>query len=150
MSIVLKCLEPRPMATKRLICVPHAGAGASIYRPWLALLPETIELYALQLPKREERYQAPALQDWESVEQALEEVATKLSPIPTVIFGHSLGSLLALLLARKIETWLAWTRLDHHPQLVGSMEMESMVIQPGQWLEFVHQYVPNAMESAGV
>ncbi|CAM5242391.1 hypothetical protein STENM327S_05159 [Streptomyces tendae] len=45
----------RPRATRRLICFPHAGAGASAYADWAGLLPPEIDLVAVQLPGRQNR-----------------------------------------------------------------------------------------------
>ena len=41
----------------RLICFPHAGAGAAAYADWARLLPPEIELVAVQLPGRSDEYQ---------------------------------------------------------------------------------------------
>jgi hypothetical protein len=46
----VRCFKPNPQAHLRLVCLPYAGGGASLYRPWAALLPDTIELCAIQLP----------------------------------------------------------------------------------------------------
>ncbi|CAM5489873.1 hypothetical protein SGRIM128S_08722 [Streptomyces griseomycini] len=39
----------------RLICFPHAGAGAGAYAEWAGLVPPDIELAAVQLPGRQNR-----------------------------------------------------------------------------------------------
>ena len=46
---------PRAGVELRLFTVPHAGCGASHFMPWRALLPQPIELNAVQLPGRERR-----------------------------------------------------------------------------------------------
>ncbi|HZH03347.1 MAG TPA: thioesterase domain-containing protein, partial [Myxococcaceae bacterium] len=48
--------RPRPNARVRLFCFPHAGGGASAYRQWADLVPEWVEICAVQLPGRETRF----------------------------------------------------------------------------------------------
>jgi len=83
------------MARARLVCFAYAGAGASMYHPWAALVPDTVEVCAVQPPGREWRAgeEPPtALARW------IDAVATELlaeSPLPVALFGHSLGALVA-------------------------------------------------------
>ncbi|MCA9540674.1 MAG: hypothetical protein KC620_17365, partial [Myxococcales bacterium] len=44
-----------PQATRRLICLPHAGGGSAAFARWRGALPADIELSALRLPGRETR-----------------------------------------------------------------------------------------------
>lgn len=46
-------------AVRRIVCFPHAGGGASFFRPWVKHLPPTVELLAVQYPGRENRYTEP-------------------------------------------------------------------------------------------
>ncbi|MEU6366626.1 thioesterase domain-containing protein [Streptomyces sp. NPDC046931] len=45
----------------QLFCLAHAGAGASVYRDWPALLAPGIEAVPVKLPGRESRHREPAL-----------------------------------------------------------------------------------------
>jgi len=45
-----------PQPQVRLVCFPWCGAGASVYRRLALGLPPHIELLAVQLPGREERF----------------------------------------------------------------------------------------------
>ena len=49
----------RPDAAMRLICLPHAGGGASSFHSLAALLPRDIEMLTVQLPGRESRLSEP-------------------------------------------------------------------------------------------
>jgi len=98
--IGLKCLAPRPMAAVRLLCIPYAGGGALAFHPWAALLPAHVEAYALQLPGREDAVREPPLLTWPEVIEALAEAVAPLPYMPTAVFGHSLGAVIALELAR--------------------------------------------------
>jgi surfactin synthase thioesterase subunit len=102
MSIVLKCLASRPMARVRLLCIPFAGAGVSAFSKWSPLLPETIEPFAVQLPGREERLRSTPFRSWQPMMDSLITAASSLPPLPTALFGHSLGAVIALDLARHL------------------------------------------------
>lgn len=98
--IGLKCLAPRPMASVRLLCIPYAGGGALAFHPWTALLPAHVEAYALQLPGREDAVREPPLVTWPALIDALADAVAPLPGMPTAVFGHSLGAVIALELAR--------------------------------------------------
>lgn len=85
---------PRPDASLRLVCLPHAGGGASAYREWASLLPPTVELVAVQLPGREERLDEPLIDDMNVLVDVLAAtIGSDLSPY--VLFGHSMGAAIA-------------------------------------------------------
>ena len=91
-----------PGARLRLLCLPFAGGGASVYRQWPDALPLDIDVCALQLPGRESRYREPA---YTRMDRLLPQLATVVSPRldrPYALFGHSMGALLALELAREL------------------------------------------------
>ncbi|WP_020384974.1 thioesterase II family protein [Kribbella catacumbae] len=92
---------PRPGAELRLVCFPHAGGAASAYREWAALLPERIELVAVQYPGRQDRFHEEPLTNFD---QLVEGIAAELPRLdgPTVYFGHSMGATVALEAARRM------------------------------------------------
>jgi len=51
---LLRIPHPNDQAEARLVCFPPAGAEAFMYDGWVALLPESIELCAVQLPEQEQ------------------------------------------------------------------------------------------------
>ncbi len=104
MSVRLLRLRPQTAPRVRLVCVPYAGAGVTPFRPWTRLLPEWIELCALQPPGREDRLSEAPLTDWSAMVDAC---AAALRPVadaqvPIAFYGHSLGALVVLELARDI------------------------------------------------
>lgn len=103
MTVRLRCLSPRPMASLRLLCIPFAGAGVGAFRGWAPLLPADVEAFAVQLPGREDRLGESALTDWRRMLDALVEAVAQLYAQPTAIFGHSLGSIVGLALARRMQ-----------------------------------------------
>jgi surfactin synthase thioesterase subunit len=89
----------------QLVCLPFAGAGASFFNEWKGLQP-SIEILAVQLPGREKRF---ADEPHVDVQRAADEVAASLKQesqpdVPTAIFGHSLGAVLAFEVARRMAT----------------------------------------------
>jgi medium-chain acyl-[acyl-carrier-protein] hydrolase len=94
--------QPRPSARVRLFCFPYAGIGASVYRPWAAELPQSVELLALQAPGREARFrEAPISDVGEMVGQMIGGILPYLDR-PMVFFGHSMGALVAFELIRRL------------------------------------------------
>lgn len=98
------CPLDRPNARLRLICFPHAGGGASAYRTWAGLVPETVEVHAVQLPGRESRLREACVT---SMRALIEDVTAAIQPLedrPFALFGHSFGALLAFETARRLAT----------------------------------------------
>ncbi len=96
--------RPQPGARLRLICLPHAGAGASTYFQWgVALQPDGIEVRAVQYPGRENRLAEPALGDARAMVAALADQWPALSGGgPCALYGHSMGALLGFELALEL------------------------------------------------
>jgi surfactin synthase thioesterase subunit len=85
-----------------LVCFPFAGAGASFFRPWSARLAGQFDVIAVQLPGREKRIgDPPHTEVSAAIGEALPELSRSLgSRRDVVVFGHSLGAVLAYELAR--------------------------------------------------
>ncbi|HEV2146495.1 MAG TPA: alpha/beta fold hydrolase [Longimicrobiaceae bacterium] len=98
----LRRLGGRPQPLVRLVCFPWCGAGASVYRKLAALLPDHVELLAVQLPGREDRFGERRLL---RMEQVVEQVVPDLVAVfdrPLALFGHSMGALVAHEAARAL------------------------------------------------
>lgn len=86
----------------RLFCLPYAGGGAAIYRQWPAEFPAATEVWAVQLPGREQRFGEPPLT---VTTHAAASLATALVPFleePFAFFGHSMGAAIAYETARIV------------------------------------------------
>src|SRR5262245_29487970 len=97
-------VRPRPnvSARLRLVCLPYAGGGASLFRLWPEGLPAVVEVCAIQLPGRETRLREPAHRHvGPLVVELAEALARSLEP-PLAIFGHSMGALIGFELARQM------------------------------------------------
>jgi surfactin synthase thioesterase subunit len=88
-----------------VLCLPHAGAGASYFWKWRQAAPKELNLIPLQLPGREERTDEEPHRDVSRavttlLPQVLEAVGSQLR---VAVLGHSLGAVLAYELARALE-----------------------------------------------
>lgn len=94
-------MNPIPLA-----CLPFAGAGASFFYPWDEIAGEEIRIVAVQPPGREWRITEEPYRDVSTAADGLYgEIAAALGsgsgPVPVILFGHSLGAVLAYELARR-------------------------------------------------
>lgn len=87
--------RPRPAASMRLVCLAHAGGSAGFFRGWTALLPDSMELVAVQYPGREDRLDEPAMDDMRTLVGALALAMPALLDRPYLLFGHSMGAAVA-------------------------------------------------------
>ncbi|WP_406276351.1 SDR family NAD(P)-dependent oxidoreductase [Nocardia sp. NBC_00881] len=98
-----RTFAPRLGTATRLYCFPHAGGSASTYLPWIDLLPEHIELHAIQLPGREDRAEEHPRSDLLALAEELSTaIAADSDQRRFAFFGHSGGSLLAFETARAL------------------------------------------------
>ncbi|WP_217222628.1 thioesterase II family protein [Streptomyces anulatus] len=112
-----------------LICLPFAGAGPSFFAPWQALAPEGLRILPVSLPGREKRFPEPA---HTSVAPAVDDAYAQVTAAlaggdggggPVVLFGHSMGAVLAYELAHRIE------------RSGGPVRLAALVVSgaPGPW-----------------
>ncbi|PYC16939.1 thioesterase II family protein [Pseudomonas mosselii] len=87
----------------RLLCFPHAGAGASIYHAWSNYLPSSVGIYGVLLPGREQRMHEPAFMDWQPLVEQISQVLAGWGDKPFIFYGHSLGGLLAYEVAKSLQ-----------------------------------------------
>ncbi len=92
-----------------LICLPFAGAGPSFFTPWQKVAPEGLRILPVSLPGREKRFPEPA---YTSAAPAVDDADAQVTAAlgaegggggPVVLFGHSMGAVLAYELAHRIE-----------------------------------------------
>ncbi|MEV2250870.1 alpha/beta fold hydrolase [Streptomyces sp. NPDC050147] len=102
------CWNPAPEARIRLLCVPPAGTGAAMFRPWATALAPDIEVIAVRLPGRETRFgEQPATHVDDLVPELLDGLRPWLKA-PHAWFGHSMGALVAFEACRmSLRTGLA-------------------------------------------
>src|SRR5579859_3082978 len=100
-SWVSRC-RPGRSTRLRLFCFPYAGAGASIFRTWTEGLPADVEVCPIQLPGRGSRLMERPYSRLSPLVEALAEALVTYLDKPFAFFGHSLGTLVAFELARRL------------------------------------------------
>jgi surfactin synthase thioesterase subunit len=108
-----------------LLCVPFAGAGPSFFHPWKDLAADRWRVVSVELPGRERRImEEPYRNVVEAAKNTVDDVVAELGPgARTVLFGHSLGAVLAYELVHLLAT-----RDVHVERLVVSGS-------PGPWTQ---------------
>ena len=97
------CFRPRENATKRIICFPPAGVGASFYSKWHQRLPEAIEVWALQLPQREFLTEQKLTASVPELLSLITGEITEIIDKSTTLYGHNFGASLAFLATSWLE-----------------------------------------------
>ena len=109
-----------------LLCLPCAGASATMYLRWRALLPAWVRVVPVELPGRGSRLGEAAVEDFDTLVQlltaelarrpdgahqahaahapreALGALGAPTAGTPFALFGHSMGALLADGIARRL------------------------------------------------
>jgi medium-chain acyl-[acyl-carrier-protein] hydrolase len=88
---------------QRLLCLPYAGGSCTIFRNWARVLPPDVEVLPIQLPGRGARHQERPPSSIEETSAQLSEAITPFLDRPYMIFGHCVGALIALELARFLD-----------------------------------------------
>jgi medium-chain acyl-[acyl-carrier-protein] hydrolase len=93
-------LRRRPSARGTLLCFPYSGAGAPAFRALAQLMGDDVEVAALTPAGRGHRLREPPAA---SVAAVASDALAGLAPLtpPFVLYGHSLGALVAFELARQ-------------------------------------------------
>ncbi|MBT2364795.1 thioesterase [Streptomyces sp. ISL-10] len=85
----------------KLICLHHAGGSPSVFEPWVRAAPEELDVIALELPRSQDSATRRLYGTTEELVPVLaEDVAEKAACDDYVLFGQSMGGLLAYLVTR--------------------------------------------------
>ncbi len=93
-------LDPSPV---RLFCFAHAGGGSAFFRPWRDLLQPEVALCPVLLPGREARTREVPYRRVADLVGPICDALTPLLDRPYALFGHSMGSVVAYEVARRLE-----------------------------------------------
>ena len=92
MGADLTCYRTAGSARFSLVCLPHAGGNEAAFRHWAAQLPPDVGLYAARYPGRLGRH--PAARSLAELAAPVFRAVCEL-PEPVVLFGHSMGAVVA-------------------------------------------------------
>jgi medium-chain acyl-[acyl-carrier-protein] hydrolase len=97
--------HPNPEAQWHLFCFPYTGGSASLFRPWAVagLLSPGIEVHAIELPGRGTRQDEPPMTEFTELTDPLSDALLPFAKKDIVLFGHSLGGLMAFEVARQLQ-----------------------------------------------
>jgi pyochelin biosynthetic protein PchC len=87
----------------RLVCFPHAGGSASAYRSWPELLPDDLDVLAVQYPGRQDRLREPCMTSIDHLAEAIADALVPFLDRPLALFGHSMGASVAHEVALRLE-----------------------------------------------
>ena len=88
----------------KLFCIPYAGGSATVYYKWNNYLKNNIELIPVELSGHGARFNEKLHTNMKSmIEDIYNNIKDKLNDGPYMIFGHSMGALIAYELLYKIK-----------------------------------------------
>lgn len=90
-------------ARARLLCLPHAGGGAAVFRPWHACVGDGIEVCAVVPPGRDHRWKEDPFRVMSALADAVVEAIWPWLDRPFALFGHSLGAAVAYEIACRLD-----------------------------------------------
>ncbi len=89
-------------AAIRVFCLPSAGGSAAAYRGWAGAAPR-LDVVAVELPGHGRRITEPPVATMAGLVRAVAHgIGPLLHDLPYVLFGHSMGGLVAFELAREL------------------------------------------------
>lgn len=95
--------HPIPDAQVKLICLPHAGGSASFYFSLSRSLFPTVDVLAIQYPGRQDRLGEKCIDTIEELADSIFQIVRAQADRPLILFGHSMGAILAFEVARRLE-----------------------------------------------
>lgn len=96
-------LDEKPDASVRLLCFHHAGGSALSLMPVVRDIKGDVEVCLFELPGRGMLQEEEHLSNFEEARDYLLERVNECIDRPCVIFGHSLGGLLAYSVAASLD-----------------------------------------------
>lgn len=90
-------------AVARLVCLPHAGATYAAFASWPSFLSPDIEVRAVALPGRGQRFNEPLIRDMTTLMDGLALAVSKLTDLPVALYGSCMGAVSALALAKTLK-----------------------------------------------
>jgi pyochelin biosynthesis protein PchC len=94
----LRCRAVKPHALAKVVCLPHAGGSAGFFRDWSA---PGVDVLGVQYPGRGDRIAEPCAASVSELARAIAAVICRTWAV--VLFGHSLGAILAFEAASLLE-----------------------------------------------
>ena len=89
-------------AMLKVFCLPYAGGSAQVFRSWCLSRPSGMEIVPLEFPGRGSLIREPVCRSLEELVLRVAEDIESHRDGPYVLFGHSLGALVAFEASREM------------------------------------------------
>ena len=87
----------------KVYCLPYAGGSKSIYHDWINEYKDVAEIIPVEYSGHGSRFGEELYTSADSMAEDVYNIISGDEPKNYIIFGHSMGSLIALLTAEKLE-----------------------------------------------
>lgn len=109
MKCSLVLLKSSKCAAVRILGFPYAGGNATFVRNWSEHLPSYVELFGVNYSGRNGRTSGPLLLTPQAIVEDLIEDVIKCATIPVILFGYSLGAVIAYETSKQLaQRGLSW------------------------------------------
>jgi surfactin synthase thioesterase subunit len=98
-----KYFENKSSSVARMFCLPYAGGNAEFYLLWRNFVPSWIDLCPVQLPGRSFRLNEVCSNKFYDLVQELLPIIKQYNDKDIILYGHSMGSVLAYEIAVQIK-----------------------------------------------
>ncbi|MFB6887954.1 thioesterase II family protein [Kitasatospora sp. NPDC056327] len=102
-SLWYRRFHPVDTASARVVMFTHAGGSAGYFRDWSAALSPYADVLAVQYPGRLDRLDEPAFDSLTALAERAYAALRPWADRPLVLFGHSMGAVVAFEVARRFE-----------------------------------------------
>jgi pyochelin biosynthetic protein PchC len=99
----LRAFGAAPSGARTVVCFPHAGGSATFFQPLARALSPAVDVVAVQYPGRQQRRAEQLVDSIDLIADQLFEVLRSSPRHPHVLFGHSMGAVIAFEVARRLE-----------------------------------------------
>jgi pyochelin biosynthesis protein PchC len=97
----LRAIASTSHATARLVCFPYAGGSFSAFRPWKFCAQPWLAVFGVEYPGHGYRIRDDFAPDIGALASEIVGALAEAEPLPTVLFGHSMGALVAFEVAHR-------------------------------------------------
>ena len=98
----LRAIASSSSAVARLVCFPYAGGSLGAFRPWKFSVEPWLALFGAEYPGHGYRIGEPFAAGIDALAAEVAEVLVEDDALPTVLFGHSMGALVAFEVAHRL------------------------------------------------
>jgi surfactin synthase thioesterase subunit len=96
-------LRPGVAHRTEVVCFPHAGGAASLYRPLAGLLDAELPVTAIQYPGRHDHRREPLITTIAGLADGVYRALDPARRGPMAFLGHSMGAVVAFEVAQRME-----------------------------------------------